>query len=47
MTFPKEEHLNLTDEDDEKNQKKSKNRKTSKYFAEVLTLNLKQSELFF
>ena len=34
VTFPKEEHLDLTEEDDEKS-KKNRNRKTSKYFAEV------------
>ena len=46
VTFPKEEHLDLTEEDDQKNKKKLL-RKTSKYFAEVLTLNWKQFKLFF
>ena len=35
VTFPKEEYLDLTEEDDEKNKKKLHRRKTSKYFAEV------------
>ena len=42
VTFPKEEHLDLTEEEDQKNKKKLLRRKTSKYFAEVLTLNWKQ-----
>ena len=46
VTFPKEEHLDLTEEDDQKNKKKLL-RKTSKYFAEVLTLTWKQLKLFF
>ena len=46
VTFPKEEHLDLTEEDDEKS-KKNRNRKTSKYFAEVFNFQFETNYIIF